>query len=197
MKGYQAGIMYGCEEVNCMWEYSTANAYSSSYFYDWHGSCFIASAAGQCLAAGGHFTQYSDSNGALGLMNDGSGQDSMPGSQGTTFPAYWGVGIWTGMAGQFKGVGAHMVSATSTIAATTLDVFACDNGKIVVVNKSGSSQALTIDLGGKTNGTYNVWATNAATATSPITEVVTGATYTGSVITYTVPAQTAVSIDVT
>lgn len=196
MQGYASGVGTGCEECNSYWTYSTANAYESSYFYDWHNTCFIASAAGQTIAAGGHFFCYSDSNGALGLMNDGSNQENMPGSLGTTFPAYWGIGIWTGMNGQFKRWSANMVSATSTIAATSMDVFACDNGKIVLINKTGGAQVVTIDMGGKTSGTYIVSSTNAGSPLSAITT--SGANnYSGSVINYTVPASTCVSIDVT
>jgi hypothetical protein len=197
MEGYKSGLMYGCEEVNSYWEYNTGNGYSSSYFYDWHNTCFIASAAGNVLAAGGHFTQYSDSNGALGLMNDGQTDQGIPGSQGTTLPAYWGVGIWTGMNGQFKRYSSNMVKATNTFAQTSLEVWACDNGKIVVVNKDTSAHDLTINLGGTTTGTYNVWASQANNPTEKIQEVVTNASYSNSIISYAAPAQTVMSIDVT
>jgi len=187
LPAYKGGIMYGVEEVN--WN----PAAGASQFLDWHNTCFLADAAGQVLKAGGHFTQYADSNGALGLMSDGSG--GLP-AQGTKLPAYWGLGIWTGMNGQFKRWGAHMVAASTTFAFGTLAVYACDNGKIVVVNKGASAQALTIAMTGKTSGTYNVWATNSASPDSPVTEAVSGAAYSGGLISYTVPAQTAASIDV-
>lgn len=78
-----------------------------------------------------------------------------------------------------------------------IDIFACDNGKSVVINKHTEPQALTIDLGGKTSGTYEVWASQQNNPTGAIEHVVRGAAYAGSVISYTVPAGTAASIDVT
>jgi hypothetical protein len=192
LPGYKAGVMYGMEECNWAPSYT-----GQTQFYDWHNTCFIADVAGQCISAGGHFTQYSDSNGALSLMNDGSSSQSQPGSFGTTLPAYWGVGIWTGMNNQFKRWGNFMVPATTTFSQGSLTVFACDNGKVVIVNKGSSSQALTIHLGGTTTGTYQVWGTNASSPTSAITQLVASSAYSGSAINYTIPAQTAVSLEVT
>jgi hypothetical protein len=188
----KSGISYGVEECNWTPSYS-----GQSQFFDWHNTCFIADNCGQALSAGGHLTIYGDSNGALGLMNDGSGQQGQPGGFGTRFPAYWGLGIWTGMNGQFKRYSAHMVPASTTYAQGVLTAFACDNGKIVLVNKDSTAHTVTIGMGGVVSGTYNVWATQASAPTSPITKVVAGVSFSGSVITYTVPAQTAVSVDVT
>ncbi len=197
LPGYKSGIMYGLEE--CNWNPSYGSGGATTQFYDWHNCVFMADAAGQVLSAGGHFTMYGDSNQALGLMNDGSGGQGQPGSKYTTFPAYWGLGIWTGMNGQFKRWSSNMVSCTNTIGVSSVGTFACDNGKVVIVNKTTSSIALTIGLtlpGGVTSSTYNIWATQASNPLSPITEVVTGATFTGSTISYTIPASTAISIDV-
>lgn len=194
LPAYKAGIHYGVEEVNWNPAYGAPN---TTQFYDWHNTLFIADAAGQVISAGGHFIMYSDSNGALGLLNDGAATNSQPGSFLQPLPAYWGIGIWTGMNGQFRRWSANMVPVTTTYAQGVLTVFASDNGKIVVCNKDTAAHPVTIGLGGTSSGTYNVWATNAASPQSPITEVVTAGAYSGSVIAYTVPAQTAVSIEVT
>jgi hypothetical protein len=195
MPGIKAGVMYGVEEVNWHFDYNSAN--NKSAFYDWHNTLFIADVAGQVLSAGGHFSQYADSNAALGLMNDGTANASQVGTFGTKFPAYWGVGIWTGMNGQFKRWGQNVVPTTTTFAFNTVAVYATDNGKVVICNKGSSSQALTIKLGGTTSGTYQVWKTNAASPTSAITQDVASSPYTGSAISYTIPAQTVVSLEVT
>lgn len=188
LKTYKSGILYGVEEAN--WHYVGG----ASQFFDWHNTCFIADAAGQVLSTGGHFTQYSDSNGPLGLLNDGTGQ-GQPGTLGTPMPAYWGLGIWTGMAGQFKKYSSRMVSVSSTLAGTAVSAFACDNGKVVLVNKQATAQAATIALVGKTSGTYAVWATQQSSPTAAIHKVASGS-YSGSQLSYTVPAGTAVSIDI-
>lgn len=188
LKTYKPGVLYGVEEAN--WHYVGGAA----EFFDWHNTCFIADAAGQVLSAGGHFTQYSDSNGPLGLLNDGGGQ-GQPGSLGTPLPAYWGLGIWTGMAGQFKKYSAAMVPVTSTLAGTAVSAFACDNGKVVLVNKQAAAQPAVIGLVGRTSGTYEVWASQPGSPTAPIHKVAFGQ-YSGSQISYTVPAGTAVSIDI-
>jgi hypothetical protein len=194
LPAYKAGVLYAVTEANWHSGYT-----GDPNWYTWENTCFIADAAGQVLSAGGSFTQYSDSGGALSLMNDGAGTNNQPGTFGTTFPAYMGLGIWTGMAGQFKGLSANMISATTLFAQGQLSVFGCDNGKIVAVNKEPYSKTLTIGMtlpGGKTSGTYNVWATNYASPLSAITEAVTAAVYTNSTISYVIPAGTAVSIDV-
>ena len=178
-----------CGVTECNWHFAGGDP----AFFDWRNTCFIADAAGQVLSGGGHFTQYSDSNGALGLLNDGNGQ-GQPGVFGTPLPAYWGVGIWTGMR-QFKTWSGAMCPVTTGFSSTTLSAFACSNGKIVLVNKSANPLSLTIAMNGKTTGTYQVWATNRNSPTSPITMPVNG-TYVSGTIDYVIPAGTAVSVDV-
>ncbi len=195
LPGYKGGIRYGIEEMNWNPSYS-----GQAQFYNWENTCNLADNIGQALSGGGHATIYGDSNGALGLLNDGSGFQNQPGGFGTTFPAYWALGIWTGMNGQFFRYSANMVSATTTFAQGVLTAFASDNGKIVIVNKTASAQNLSIGLtlkNGVTSGTYSIWATNAGSATSPITQAVGTSSFSGGVISYTVPGSTAVSIDVT
>jgi hypothetical protein len=188
LRSWKRGIHYGVEEVN--WHFQGG----SPAFFEWKNTCFIADAAGQVLTAGGHFTQYSDSNGPLGLLNDGTGQ-GQPGSFGTPLPAYWGLGIWTGMAGQFKKYSRNMVPVSTTFAGTTLSAFACDNGKVVLVNKDTSTHQVTIGMNGRTSGTYEVWATQRNNPAGPIRKVASGH-YSRGEISCTVPAGTAVSIDV-
>lgn len=196
MPSYKAGINYGIEEFNWHSSYNNQNQ-----FYTATNTCFIADNIGMALSAGGHATLYGDSNNALGMMNDGSNQNNMPGAKYTKFPSYWGLGIWTGMNGQFKKYGAHFVSATTTLAFGTLSVYATDSNKIIIVNKSGSSQAVQIGVtlpGGVTSGSYNVWKTqNAGTPPGAISKDVSGAGFSGGTISYTVPATTVVSIDIT
>jgi hypothetical protein len=188
LRSWKPRIHYGVEEVN--WHFQGG----SPAFFEWKNTCFIADAAGQVLTAGGHFTQYSDSDGPLGLLNDGTGQ-GQPGSFGTPLPAYWGLGIWTGMDGQFKKYSRNMVPVSTTFAGTTLSAFACDNGKVVLVNKDTSAHHVTIGMDGKKSGTYEVWATQHSNATDVISKVAQGQ-YSRSEISYTVPADTAASIDI-
>lgn len=194
--GFVSGTSAGVEEINWSPFYGSGN---TTQFYDWHNTLFLADAAGQILSAGGHMIMYADSNGALGLMNDGTSNNAQPGSYGTKFPAYWGIGIWTGMNGQFKRWNTHMVTAATTFAQGVLTAYACDNGKIVICNKGSSAQNLTIAVtlsGGATTGTFKVWTTNAASPLSAISNTANGS-FTGGVISYTIPGQTAASIDVT
>lgn len=196
LPAYKSGLHYGVEEIN--WKGSGYDG--SGNWYDWHNCNFLADVIGQVLSAGGHASIYSDSGTALGLMNDGSGNNNQPGAKYTTFPAYWALGIWTGMNGQFKRYGTFCCTATNTFTGRTITSYATDNNKIVICNNGGSNQALSIGMtlsGGATSGTYNVWATNGTSATSPITKVVSAAAFSGSTINYTIPAQTVVSIDVT
>lgn len=186
LRGYQAGLLYGVEEFN--WN----SAPPASETVTWQETMWIADVLGQILSSGAHGTVYGDSNGPLSVISDGAGGQP---PFGTPMPAYWGIGIWTGMNGKFKRWSANAVSAVTTFPNTQISAYACDNGKIVLVNKDTAAHSVTIAMGGKTSGTYNVWATQ-GNPPSGITEVVTGAAYSGSEITYTVPAQTAVSIDV-
>jgi len=196
LPGMKAGVIYGVEEIN----WNGQGYDGSANWYDWVNCNYLADAAGQILSAGGHMTVYSDSGTSFGLMNDGSGNNNQPGGKYTTFPAYWAIGIWTGMNGQFKRYSGHFVSCTNTFTGRLVTSYACDNNKIVICNNDGVNHALSIGLtlaGGATSGSYNVWASNATTATSPITKVVTSAAFSGSTITYTIPAHTVVSIDIT
>lgn len=181
-------------KVPCLHEFNWHYAGGASQFFDWHNTCFAADVIGQVLSAGGHATLYSDANGPLGLMNDGGGQ-GQPGSTGTPLPSYWGLGIWTGMNGEFFRYGKNMCPASTTYPGTTLSAFASDSGKIVLVNKGTAALPLVISMPGKTTGTYEAWETNAGSPTSPVTRSAS-ASYTGGVIEYAIPGSTAASVDV-
>jgi hypothetical protein len=190
MRGFKSGILYGVEEFNA--NSSASSGATLAFTTSWQETCWIADVLGQILRSGAHGTVYGDSNSALSVISDGSA--GLP-TFGAPMPAYWGLGIWTGMNGQFRRYSANMVSATTTFANTSISAYACDNGKIVLVNKDTVAHAVTIAMGGLTSGTYNVSAAQGSPPTS-IVQVVTGAPYSNSQIAYTVPAQASVSIDV-
>jgi hypothetical protein len=176
-------------------EFNWAPFYSGqTEFYDWHNTVFIASVIGHSLSAGAHAYQYADSNGPLGLMNDGSGQNGQPGSFGTKFPAYWGLGMWTGLNGTFRRFGGHLVSASSSVA--NVEIYATDNGKIMLINKDTAAHSLTVGIGGQpAAGTYNVWQTSQGAPLNAPTHVTTNAGYSGSVVSINLPAGTVSSLE--
>lgn len=175
-------------------EFNWAPYYSgNTEFYDWHNTVFIASVIGHSLAGGAHAYGYSDSNGPLGLMNDGSGQNGQVGSLYTKFPAYWGLAMWTGLNGTFRRFGNNLVTSSSSV--SNVELFASDNGKILAVNKDTADHTVTIGLGGKTAGSYSVWQTNKANPTTGPTKVTTANSYSNSVISLNLPAGTVSSIE--
>lgn len=186
LRAMRGGLRYGVEEVN--WH----SAGDVAGFFDWRNTCFIASVIGQVITAGGHVNHYADSNGALGLLNDGNGQ-GQPGAFGDPLPAYWGIGMWTGMNGTFRRFGGATVPATSTV--TDVDVFATDNAKIVLVNKDTAAHAVTVGLGGRDSGVYDVWQTARASPTAAPRRVVHGAGYSRSLVSLTLPAGTVSSLE--
>lgn len=188
IKGYGGtATMWGCSEFN--WNFASAGP------QNWENTVWMAAVIAETLNAGGHPIMYSDSNGQLGLINDGTG-GNQPGSFLTPLPAYWAVGIFTGMNGQFFRYSSTIVPASSTFSDNSITLTAFDNGKIVISNKDNTAHALTIGMGGKVSGTYAIHATQQANPTGPIQQVVAEAAYSGSVINYTIPAGTAVSVDV-
>jgi hypothetical protein len=162
-------------------------------FYDWHNVVFVASVIGHSLSGGAHAYLYADSNGPLGLMNDGSGQDGQVGSLYTKFPAYWGLSMWTGLNGTFRRFGNNLVTASSNV--NNIEVYATDNGKIMLINKDTTDHTLTIGLGGKTNGTYNMWQTSKTNPTFAPSEVAASTAYSNATISLTLPAGTVSSVE--
>ncbi len=177
-------------------EFNWAPYYSgNTEFYDWHNTVFTASVIGNSLSGGARAFHYSDSNGPLGLMNDGSGNNGQVGGLYTKFPAYWGIGMWTGMNGTFRRFGTNLVQTSSSI--SDVEIFATNNGKMIAINKGSSDRAVTIGIGGRpASGTYGVWQTvKNSPLTAPV-QVVSGAGYSGGVISVTLPAGTVSSIEI-
>jgi hypothetical protein len=194
MQGMKSGIKYGVEEFNWHYDYN-----SLSDFYSWRNCCFTASVIGNVLSAGGHANHYSDSNGALGLLNDGSGASSQPGSFLTPLPGYWGIGMWTGMNGQFRRFGNNLVSTNWTSQPNSggvplVECYACDNYKILLINKDTNPYAINLGFGGVSGGNYAVWQTNQSAPTSAPTRVSLG-TFSTSTISVTLPAGTVSSLE--
>lgn len=176
-------------------EFNWAPYYNNNpEFYDWHNTVFIASVIGNSLTGSAHAYMYADSNGALGLMNDGSGQNNQPGSLYTKFPAYWGLAMWTGMNGEFKRFGNNLVKTTSSVA--NVEIYATDNGKILAINKDGAKSAsITIGTSGYTSSSYDVWQTNESQPLAAPTKVTSNASFSGATISLSLPAGTVSSID--
>lgn len=196
MRAMKAGLIYGVEELNRHYEGNDASGPGAAGpFYSAVNTLWIADVIGQVLAAGGHATVYGDSNGPLGIISDGSSAGGFSLPFGTPMPAYWGIGIWTGMGGEFLRYGKNMVTTSTTYPQATLGVFASDSGKVVLVNKGTAPLSLVIALTGKTAGTYEVWATDAGSPSSPIARSAS-ASYSGGVIEYQIPGSTAASVDV-
>lgn len=179
-------------------------------FNTWQNAVFIASVIGNVLAGGGaHAYMYSDSNGC-GTLGDGANNGSA--GYGQQLPAYWALGMWTGMNGEFDRFGSNMVDTKvggvdvtdaggkeSAGLAHEVELFATNNGKILAINENGSTnESITVGLGGLTSGKYNVWQTNQNNMVGPAgapKEVVAGASYSGSKISINLPAGTISSID--
>lgn len=188
LRGFRAGMVgYGLEEVNF------GTGAGSAPLYDWRNYTWLASVIGQVLSAGGNVTTSADLNGMLGMMNDGGTEDAQPGPKYTTFPAYWAVGMWTGMNGLFARYGSSMCPASSSLA--RVDVFAMDNGKVVLVNSDVGDHAVTIGLGGRTAGRYSLWQSVRSTPLAGPTNIAAGAAYADSVISLTLPAGTVSSLE--
>ncbi len=192
VRNMKSGALAGCEEFN--WTPVNANFGQTTA---WQEGVWIADVMGQILSHGGHGTVYADANGPLSIIADGQGGGP---ALYTRMPAYWGIGIWTGMNSQFKPYSTNIMTASTTFSATSVNAYAFDNGKIVIVNKDNAAHDLVIGLtvaGAMTSGTYVVSATGGTG--NPMGAITTSAplTWNNGQILYTIPAGTAVSIDVT
>ena len=176
-------------------EYNWAPSGGSTDFFQWQNTVFTASVIGHSLSAGAHAYEYSDSNGPLGLMNDGTSHTpALPGSLYTKFPVYWGIGMWTGLNGTFTGYGNNLVKASSSV--SNVEVYATDNGKIIAINKDTANHSVTLGLGGVSSGTYDIWQTGQTNPTAAPTEVAKSAAFSDATISVTLPAGTVSSIDI-
>lgn len=137
--------------------------YNSSYgplwrnaFYTSENLVHTASVIGHLLRAGGRAYQYSDNNGPLGLITDGTSNNDQPQSRNIRLPAYWGISVWSGGAWTRR-FGSVMV-ATSTLL-PDVEVFATDNAKkIILINKSiDTDRHVKLAMTGKDSGTYSAW----------------------------------------
>lgn len=176
-------------------EFNWAPYYSNNTeFFDWHNTVFFASVIGHSLSAGAHAYQYADSNGALGLMNDGTSQANQPGTFMTKFPDYWGIAMWTGLNGTFRRFGNNMVQSSSSVA--NVEVYATDNNKIVVVNKDTVDHPITIGVGGvNASGQYDAWQTNKNLPLAAPTRILLKAAYAKNTISMNLPAGTVTELE--
>lgn len=156
-------------------------------YLQWQNTVFTASVIGHSLSGGARAFQFADSAGDLGLMND-------TGAVATKkYPAYWGMSMWTGLGGQFRRASGRMVATSSSLSG--IEAFATDNGKIVLVNKGGADQAVTVGLGGKTTGVYTLWQTNKNEPFAAPVRKATAAPYAGSALSLTLPSGSVSSIE--
>ena len=126
-------------------------------------------------------------------MNDGYTQNP-PVAVGTPLPAWWGMSMWTGYSGAFPKWGKHFVPCTTTYPENTLTAYACDNGKIVVINKdTATAHGFTIIMTGKTSGSCNSYVTDGKS----ISLRTKSTAYSNGQITEGLPAMSAISINVT
>ncbi|MBI3896987.1 MAG: discoidin domain-containing protein [Gammaproteobacteria bacterium] len=125
-------------------------------FYTSRNLVHTASVIGQVLRQGGRAYQFSDSNGPLGLITDGTGNNDQPNGQHVRLPAYWGLSAWTGGAWMHR-YGTILVTADTTL--PDVEVYATDNTKkIILINKStDTDRTATIRLKGKDSGIYSAW----------------------------------------
>ncbi len=128
----------------------------SDAFYTSRNTVHTASTIGHVLKSGGRAYQYSDNNGPLGLITNGTGYNDQPVGQHVRLPAYWGMSAWTGGVWTRR-FGTTLVSTTTTL--PDFEVFATDNGKkIILINKSaGSDRTAVIHLVGITSGVHSIW----------------------------------------
>lgn len=179
----------------CLEEVNFGDRLGTAPLYDYRNYVWLSSVIGQVISAGGNVSTFADLNGSFGMMNDGTGEDDQPGRLYTRFPAYWAVGMWTGMNGRFRRFGRATVDASSQVA--LVDVFATDNGKIVVVNKDGvRDRTVTLGLGGRVRGRFSVWQSARDAPTDGPTRTVTAASYADSVLELHLPAGTVSSVEV-
>lgn len=194
-------VIVGFEEFNQHFNYSSSAHHSTGddWWNDYHNTVAFAETIGRILQAGGHAYSYCDSGDAMGLLANGGGREGT-GTKFTRSPSYWGIGMWTGMNGQFKRAnpptgGTQMVTCTSNTA--DLRVFGINNGKVIIVNYSAvDHNNVVVGIGNRSSGSYHVWQTTRLLPNSPPVHLVNGATYTNAKITLNFPQGTVTSLDI-
>ena len=168
---YEQGVQWIRQQVNSSFgtradkigiqvgEYNYNPFYSSAWqnaFYTSLNLVHTASVIGHVLSAGGRAYQYSDNDGALGLITDGTGNNDQPAGSYVRLPVYWGITVWTGGT-QMPRYGSVMVSATTSL--QDFEVYATDHAKkIILINTSfNTDQHAVIDLAGISSGRYSAW----------------------------------------
>lgn len=178
----------------CLEEVNFGDKLGPAPLYDYRNYVWLSSVIGQVISAGGNVSTFADLNGSYGMMNDGTGEDGQPGGLYTRLPAYWAVGMWTGMNGQFRRFGRATVPASSRV--PLVDVFATDNGKIMVVNKDGTrDRTVTLGVGGRVHGRFSVWQSARDAPTEGPRRTVSAAAYADSVLELRLPAGTVSSVE--
>lgn len=183
--------------------------YNSWYGAQWRGAFYTsrntvhtASLIGHVLRAGGNAYQYSDNNGPLGLITDGSGNNDQPNGRQLRLPAYWGVSAWSGGAWSRR-YGEVMVAAATQL--PDLEVFATERPrKIVLINKSETmNRQVELALTGAVAGRYSAWrygrgmnpADFAGAQFQPPQRIADGAAYAQGRLSLAVPWMSVVVVD--
>jgi hypothetical protein len=231
--GQYSGPIYESEEQQAQKIATSGGKQSGIEEFNWNSGCgnggavdtyqnelFIASVIGNILAGGGsHAYMYSDTNGSDGC-------DTLSSAANGQRPAYWALGMWTGMNKEFDRFGSNLVDTkvanvdvtdptgkeNTNSLAHQVELFATNNGKILAINENNAGEPMTIGIGGYKSGTYTVWqsgsgnvnATDEGTTGAPKellvnpSNVNSGHTFTfsGSKLSITLPAGSISSIDV-
>lgn len=173
-------------------------------FYTSRNTVHTASLIGHVLRAGGSAYQYSDNNGPLGLISDGTDRNDQPAGRQLRLPAYWGLSAWSGGAWSRRH-GEFMVAASTTL--PELEVFATDRAKkIVLINRSESTdRQAVLALTGASSGRYSAWRYTRGMAAAdftagkqfqPPSKIVNAAAYAQGRIAVSVPWMSVVVIDI-
>lgn len=175
-------------------EFNWAPRAGSEAFFGPENTVFTASAIGHVLMSGGRAHNYGDSNGALGLMNDGSGKDSQPGGMAQPLASYHGLGMLTGYNGTFRGVRSGLVESVSTL--DGIEVVAAQNGKVVLINKTDKAVSASIGVSGvASDGRFTVWQTDRLNPLEMPQQVISGGAYNNGTMTVDLPPTTVLSLE--
>lgn len=145
-------------EYNWMWHYEEPR-HGAAQFYTSRNTVAGACIIGRIVERGGRAYQYSDNNGALGLIRPGGGTDGAPTGHRLPTPSYYGLKMWTG-GNLFRRPTGSM--ATCTTALAEVEVFASTGKKNVVVVNQALSRAHDVMLvvrGTPAAGRYEMWQT--------------------------------------